>query len=153
MASERYLVAELWAKQIWVFSEKPQYFAFFRKHPKLFCFYLSNQISLRGSIVFKTNGRIFPITSYKDHCCSFFTSWVIKATKCPPLFWIQYCLWAIFGCWVKSKTVLGVFWQKLEFQFGQKQNKTVLLITQQPNIAQRPFCIQNERQGILYHLI
>ena len=29
---------------------------------------------------------------------------------------------------------------------------TKLLISQQPNIAQRPFCIQNERQDILYHL-
>ena len=51
---------------------------FFRKHPKLFCLYLSNQISLRGRFVFKTNGRISSITSYKDHYCSFFTSWVIK---------------------------------------------------------------------------
>ena len=51
---------------------------FFKKHPKLFCLYLSNQISLRGRFVFKTNGRISSITSYKDHCCSFFTSGVIK---------------------------------------------------------------------------
>ena len=28
---------------------------------------------------------------------------------------------------------------------------TKLLISQQPNIAQRPFCIQNEWQDILYH--
>ena len=48
------------------------------KHPKLFCLYLSNQISLRCSFVFKTSGRISSITSYKDHWCSFFTSWVIK---------------------------------------------------------------------------
>ena len=51
---------------------------FFWKHPKLFCLYLSNQITLRSRFVFKTNGRISSITSYKDHCCSFFTSWVIK---------------------------------------------------------------------------
>ena len=51
---------------------------FFRK---VFCLYLSNQISLRGRFVFKTNGMISSITSYKDHCCSFFTSWVIKQQK------------------------------------------------------------------------
>ena len=28
--------------------------------------------------VFKTNDRLSSITSYKDHCYSFFTSWVIK---------------------------------------------------------------------------
>ena len=55
---------------------------FFWKHPKLICLYLNNQISLRGRFVFKTNGRISSITSYKDHCCSFFTSWVIKQQKC-----------------------------------------------------------------------
>ena len=54
---------------------------FFLKHPKVFCLYLSNQISLRGRFVFKTNGMISSITSYKDHCCSFFMSWVIKATR------------------------------------------------------------------------
>ena len=59
------------------FSESHN-FNFPQKHPKLFCLYLSNQISLRGRFVFKTNGRISSITSYKDHCCSFFTSWVIK---------------------------------------------------------------------------
>ena len=80
-ASERYLVAELWAKQFWVFFEKQGNSQFFRKHPKLFCLYLSNQISLRDCFVFKTNGRISSISSYKDHCCSFFTSWVIKQQK------------------------------------------------------------------------
>ena len=54
---------------------------FFLKHPKLFCLYLGNQISLRGRFVFKTNSRISSITSYKNHCCCFFTSWVIMATK------------------------------------------------------------------------
>ena len=48
----------------------------FRKHPKLFCLYLSNQISLRYSFGLKMNGRIFSITSY-----SLFTSWVIKQQK------------------------------------------------------------------------
>ena len=47
----------------------------------------------------------------------------------------------------------GCFWKKSEFQFFHKTPKTVLFITDQPNIAQRPFCIQNERQDILYHLI
>ena len=53
----------------------------FWKHPKLFCLYLSNEISLRGRFVFKTNGRTSSIISHKDHCCSFFMSWVIKATR------------------------------------------------------------------------
>ena len=48
-----------------------------------------------------------------------------------------------FGCFPKNS----------ELQFVKKTPKTVLLITQQPNIAQRPFCIQNERHDILYHLI
>ena len=60
---------------------KIQKLNFFEKHPKLFCLYLSNQISLRGRFVFKTNGRISSITSCKDHCCSIFTSWVIKQQK------------------------------------------------------------------------
>ena len=42
-------------------------------------------MSLRGHFVFKTNGRILPFTSYKDHCFSFFTSWVIKQQKA--VFW------------------------------------------------------------------
>ena len=33
---------------------------------------------LRGRFVLKTNGRMSSITWNKDHCCSFFTSWVIK---------------------------------------------------------------------------
>ena len=44
----------------------------------------------------------------------------------------------------------GCFWKNSECNFFQKTPKTVLLITQQPNIAQRPFCIQNERQDILF---
>ena len=55
---------------------------FSQKHPKLFCLYLSNQISLKGRFVFKTNSRITSITSYKEHCCSFFTTWEIKQQKC-----------------------------------------------------------------------
>ena len=51
-----------------------QNFKFFKKHPKLFYLYLSNEISLRCRFVFKTNGRISFITSYKDHCRCFFTS-------------------------------------------------------------------------------
>ena len=47
----------------------------------------------------------------------------------------------------------GCFRKNSEFHFFQKTPKTVLLITWQPNIAQRTFCIQNERQDILYHLI
>ena len=47
----------------------------------------------------------------------------------------------------------GCFREKSQFQFFPKTPKIVLLIAQQPNMAQRPFCIQNERQDILYHLI
>ena len=81
-ASERYLVAELWAQQFWVFFEKIETLNFFRKHPKLFCLYLSSQILLRGHFVLETNSRTSSITSYKNNCCSFYTSWVIKQYKC-----------------------------------------------------------------------
>ena len=37
--------------------------------------------------------------------------------------------------------------------FSPKTPKIVLLKTKQPNIAERTFCNQNERQNILYHLI
>ena len=47
----------------------------------------------------------------------------------------------------------GCFRKNSEFQFSQKIPKIVLLISQQPNITMRPFCIQNERQDILWHLI
>ena len=75
---------------IWLVSYKQNSFGcflikfkfwIFRKHPKLFCLYLSNQISLRGHFVFKTNGRISSITSYKARWCSFFASWAIKQSK------------------------------------------------------------------------
>ena len=42
-AFERYFAADLWAKQFWVFFEKLKY-RIFSKTPKLFCFYLSNQM-------------------------------------------------------------------------------------------------------------
>ena len=42
-----------------------------------------------------------------------------------------------------------MFWRKSQFQSFPKTPKIVLLIAQQPNIAQRPFCIQNERLDIL----
>ena len=47
----------------------------------------------------------------------------------------------------------GCFLKKWKFWIFFKTPKTVLLISQQPNNAQKPFCIQNERQDILYHLI
>ena len=47
-----------------------------------------------------------------------------------------------FGCFRKNS--------KLIFS---KNTQTVLLVTQHPNIAQGPFCIQNEREDILYDLI
>ena len=62
---------------------------FFLKHPKSFFLYLSNQISLRGCFVLKTNGMISSITSYKDHWRSFFTSWDIKQQR--TVFW-RFCI-------------------------------------------------------------
>ena len=47
----------------------------------------------------------------------------------------------------------GWFRKNSEYFFFPKTPKTVLRISQQPNIAQRPFCIKNERQDTLYHLI
>ena len=41
---------------------------FFQKHPKVFCIYLSNQISLRGRFVLKTNSMISSITSWVIPC-------------------------------------------------------------------------------------
>ena len=37
------------------------------------------------------------------------------------------------------------------FNFFSKTPKTVLLISQQPNIAQRLFCIQNKWQDITFY--
>ena len=48
-----------------------------------------------------------------------------------------------FGCFLKTIKILNF----------SKTPKTVLLISQQPNIAQRPFYIQNNQHDILYHLI
>ena len=47
----------------------------------------------------------------------------------------------------------GCFLKKFKFRNFSKTPKTILLIFQQPNIAQRPFCIQNEQYDIFYHLI
>ena len=52
--------------------------------------------------------------------------------------------------WAKQ---LRVFFEKIEILNFFENTQNVLLIYQQPNIAQRPFCIQNERQDILFHLI
>ena len=74
---------------IWLLSYKQNNFGcfflnvkvwFFQKHPKLFCVYLSNQISLRGCFAFKTNRRISFMTSNKNYCSGFCGSWDIKAT-------------------------------------------------------------------------
>ena len=75
---------------IWLVSYKQNSFGcflkilkfwIFSKTPKTILLISHNQISLGGGFVFKTNGRISSIISYKDHCCSFFTSWVIKQQK------------------------------------------------------------------------
>ena len=52
-----------------------------------------------------------------------------------------------------KQTRFGCFRKNSEFQFFQKTPKTVLLLTQEPNIAQRLACIQNEQEDILYDLI
>ena len=52
-----------------------------------------------------------------------------------------------------KQNTFGCFRKNSELQYFQKTAKSVLLITQRPNIAQRPFCIQNEWQDILYHFI
>ena len=46
-----------------------------------------------------------------------------------------------------------VFSKRFRVKIFSKNTKTVLLISQQPNIAQRPFCIKKKQQDILYHLI
>ena len=57
------------------FFNKNEVLDFFKNTQNCFA---SNQISLRGSFVFKTNVKLPSITSYKGHCCSFIASWVIK---------------------------------------------------------------------------
>ena len=44
------------------------------------------------------------------------------------------------------------FRKKFRISFISKNTQTVLLISHQPNIAQRPYCIQNEQENIFYHL-
>ena len=51
---------------------------------------------------------------------------------------------------VRGRTIkIGCYWESVIFL---KSPKTALLITQEPNIAQRSFFL-NGRQDILYHLI
>ena len=50
-------------------------------YPNFFCFYIRDQISLRGYFVFKTNKRISSINSNNDRCCSFLKSRVIMQQK------------------------------------------------------------------------
>ena len=55
-----------------------------------------------------------------------------------------------------NRIVLGVFrknWQTASFQLLRNTPKTILQISQQPCIRQSRFCIQNEQEDILYHLI
>ena len=77
-----------------------------------------------------------------------------------------YMRWERISCRLNTKRPLSVIWllrykqnsfgcflKKLKFRIFPKTPKTVLLISQWPNITQRPFCIKNELQGILDHLI
>ena len=87
---------------------------FFKKHPKLFCLYISNQISLRGYFVFKTNKRISSMTSNIDYCCGCCVSLDIKATmklyfgnsKKHPTSGVRYApiLGSDFSIFVKKRT-------------------------------------------------
>ena len=68
---------------------------------------------------------------------------IVLNTKRPPSdIWLLRYKQNSFGCFLNN----------LKFWIFTKTPKTVLLISQQPNIAQRPFYIQNDRQDILYHL-
>ena len=62
--------------------------------------------------------------------------------------------WPLSDIWLLryKQNSFGCFRKNSKFKFFQKTNKTVLLITQQPTISQRPFCIQNEQEDILYDL-
>ena len=82
--SDGYTVAEIFAEWVWVYFaivENLQFANFCEIHPKLFCSYLSNCASVRDHSVFKTNGRIFSIISYKEHSCGFCTSRDKTATR------------------------------------------------------------------------
>ena len=62
-----------WEKfKLWFFSKKPKTVLLISQQPNI----------AQRRFLFKTKGRISSITSYKDHCCSFFMSWVIKQQKC-----------------------------------------------------------------------
>ena len=74
---------------ITVLSYKQNNFGCFLKELE-FCFFKTPKIGLlifqkpniaQRLFVFKTNGRISSITSYKDHRCSLFMSWVIKQQR------------------------------------------------------------------------
>ena len=67
-----------------------------------------------------------------QHLCCFITQLVKKLQQWSlyeviehilPFIWIQNGLWAIFGCWVISKTVLGVCWKIWNFEFFRKHQK------------------------------
>ena len=83
---------------------------FVRKHPKLFCLYLSNQILLRGRFLFKTNGRISSITTHKDHWYSFIYKLSNEAIK--NLYFENFEKTPNFGIW-KNKH-LRISWAYLK---------------------------------------
>ena len=62
--------------------------------------------------------------------------------------------WPLTNIWLLSykRNSFGCFSKKFNFWISLKTPKTVLLISQQPIIAPRPFCIKKERQDIFYHL-
>ena len=109
--------------------------------PKIGCFFQSNEI---------------------QHFCCFITQFVKKVQQWSLYEVIEDILLFVLNTkqsfsymWLLryKQNSFGCFREKSEVQIVQKTPKNVLLISQQPNIAQRQFCIQNERQDILYDLI
>ena len=61
-------------------SAKNSELQFCQKTPKTVLL-ITQQPNITQRLLFKTNSRIFFINSYKEHCCSLFTSWVEKQQK------------------------------------------------------------------------
>ena len=81
-ASERYLVAELWLKQFWVFFEKSEILNFFENTQNCFA-YISATKHGSEAVLYSKRTQGSPLSPYlKTIAVVFFTSWVIKQRKC-----------------------------------------------------------------------
>ena len=109
--------------------------------PKVGCFFKIFKIQLFCCFITQLVKKLqqWPLYEVKEDILPF----VLNTKRPLSDIWLPSCEQNIFGCFLKNS----------EFQFFHKTPKTVLLISQQQNIAQRPFCIQSERQDILYHLM